>query len=101
MMENGVAALPVYDNATNEPLGIADVRLIASYLVWTKFRVGDGVDTAPDPSVDFAKQLVASLLPSSSRPLVCLKGTRRTLRPSRPFTVHLQPARLSRSRWRT
>lgn len=76
MVENGVASLPVYDNATNEPLGIADVRLIASYLVWSKFRVIAAGDAAvQDPGVDFAKQLVASLLPGSSRPLVTLKGT--------------------------
>lgn len=75
MSENGVASLPVYDNATNEPLGIADVRLIASYLVWSKFRVSAaGAAAVQDPELDFAKQLVASLLPGSSRPLVTLKG---------------------------
>ena len=73
-MENGVASLPVYDNATYQPLGIADVRLIAAYLVWSKFRVHGDAPATIDPLVDFSKQLVASLLSTTSRPLGIMKG---------------------------
>jgi len=75
MMEHGVASLPVYDNATYQPLGIVDVRLIAAYLVWSKFRVNGDAHATIDPQVDFSKQLVASLLSTTSRPLGIMKGT--------------------------
>jgi len=71
MSENGVASLPVYDNSDIQPLGMADVRVIAAFLAYHKFHCSPSTRALTvDPRVDFDGKPVAQLLSASSAPLI-------------------------------
>jgi len=67
MASYGVASSPVYDNATIKPLGMADVRLIANFIV-------SMYSTHSSTTRVIGEQLVAALLAPPSSPLLVLSA---------------------------